>query len=1684
MIRLTGTPGRRTLIRVGAGFVVVGLVLAGFFAYRQNLPGVSFDDGRALAASLQPSAVDSLGVAPDTTFRLTLAEPLPLSTVKRGLAIDPKVDFTVRSAPSGEEKVYDIIPRTPLEADRVYSVQFTLNPTAANPDYSWAYQVRGALRVVGTLPGDRTSGVPVNTGIELDFSHKEVNDPAAYFSISPSVAGKWERHRRTLVFVPTGELKPGTVYTCVVKKGLGAQGTDQTLPEDRVFSFETAPAQPTRGRVSFNVYQSATEFSPAECPAVSVGYWVNGGDGSIPADLRVATRVYRYPSAEAYATALAERDRLPAWASVTRERYQPDTSGLPLALTADLPIRKTDYQSWLALPDPLPPGFYLVTFTAAGSTSSVHLQVTDLSSYTVTAVNDTVLWFNSLASGAPLAGVGIRTATDGIRLGQSGADGVARFPTPAAMTAPSPAGEPRPSFLAIAEAPNGSKSVVNLSPAWNPFGQERQLLDAYWTYLYTDRPLYLPSDEVRFWGVLQPIDRGTPEIESATVELRGYGGFWEGPFRSPSNVGLIASQKVNINRHVFSGGTRLPNLRPGYYTLTLVAQGVNLLSQSFEVATYTKPAYQLTLSADKRAVFIGDPVRFTLEARFFEGTPVSGLPLDYNLYSVQSSPSGTLTTDVEGKAVFDYRPSAAPDPLRLERWDSLNLNADYPESGPIWANAGVRVFEKDVALRSEVSRRGTEATVRVRLNRVDLSRINTAGGSASSPWDGGQDYVGAPVPGTRVEGTLTEIKWVATETGQYYDFVEKVVRKTYSYHEERLPAGNFAVTTDAGGQATWSFNPAVNKTTLVRLSARDSQGREIAGEVHIAGSDFVGPNDWYHWYHLTPVGRDEAKYRVGETAELAVKDQDRDAPSRPSGYLFYVARKGLGQVVVKDNPDFSLLFTGDVIPNTNVGGVYFDGRSYNTIYEAPVSFDNRERQLRITVKTDQPSYRPSDKAGITIEVRDAAGAPVDAEVNLCLVDEALYALSGQQADFLRSLYGRVVRSQVMFTRGSHPKVNLGGGGAESGGEGGGERRDFRDLAYFESLRTGADGKATATVSLPDNLTSWRLTYHAFASGVRAGSGNIALPVRLPFFVQLALNETYLSDDQPVIQARAYGAGLPSGSTVSFAGQLVRIEGAAAAGKVVAEFSGSGPAFRPVGLSPGKLVKGSYELKVTGKAAGPNGQELKDTLVQRIEVVDSYLRLDRTDFYTLRDGLRVTAEPGELVTLTFSDQERGTYLAMLWRLVGGGRRVDMKAAALVANRLLRENFAYPREALPEPPDASDLLAFQRPEGGIALLPYGSADLELTAKIAALGKDAGFDQTGLRLFLGRVFDDPSETRERLIVSLYGLAALGDPVLNELQGLARETDLSPKERLYLCLGLAKLGDAERARPILQALLSKEGDQVGPALRLNVSRDPEETIAATSLAAVAAAQLGLPEKDALSAYLLDNVPLEELNHLELSLFLERALPATASEAVSFTLGPEGEVIKLKAGEVHTVYVRAQDLDRLSFSNITGKVGLTVVYRAPLAPAQLKPRPSEASLTRAYLVNDVPGRVFKAGGLVKVTLNYRLTASAPGGPYQIVDFLPSGLKAVPNPWQYGVQDNKVNWPSEVDGQKVSFNVYDDRGERDPKTGLFKREIGGQVVYYARVVSLGWYGSDRAVLQHVKSGEIFAITGRETVDIR
>ncbi|HSL34364.1 MAG TPA: Ig-like domain-containing protein [Candidatus Limnocylindrales bacterium] len=1615
-------------------------------------------------ATLEPSAGDDAGIRPDAAFTLASLTGEPAARLAERLVITPATPFTVAAA--DDAATATITPTGGLTGGATY--RFALRTPDGALAASWAFRVRGSVTVVSTIPGDATVGVPARTGVEVTFDQEGVADMADHFSIEPAVQGTFERHGRTQVFVPSG-LAPATTYTVTIRSGLARTGTDLVLAADVVFRFETEGPGVAEARYVFG--RDVIEASPAETPLIAArlsGAEIDDGAAAAPETADI--RVYRLASLTAAEGALADFLAAPRWTEYSD----------PLVPTAGLPIAA----SFTARPEPLMDGLRLIRFPEAlgegwyvveiRGTRPAHafLQVTPVSAWVSVMSDRTVVWVNDVTTHEALGGATVSVGT-GDPFGRSDAEGLAVGPTPAALVPPAASGEREPATSPILRVTSAGGDVVlvpfdvdGIGEAYRGEWSEKTepADETYWAVLYTDRGLYRRTDRIETWGYLRSRDDSTVPAE---VHVRLVAGGAGRTADVPEIVGVDVRPGPD---GTFTASLPIASLPLDSYEVQAVVDGRVVVARWVDVTIIRKPPYQLEVTADHEAVITGSAVHWSVRAAFFDGTPVATLGVI--LSGGPIADERPATTDVSGgvsltapAAVTTDGPS---DTFEDARFYGISVRPSGPESAEIWASDELLVFPSAYDLRASGSVADGRLTVRGTLSEVDLAKVERE--IAAGTWQG--DPAGAPVARRSITAAVTELVPLKRQVGTEYDFIEKVVRPVYEYDTERRPVRTLTVASAADG--TFRLSLAIPDDTHdyeVLLSAEDEAGR-IQRRTTWAGSSLAltGENLGVVFRTTADEEVDGLTYAVGEPMDWQIVDNGRAAPSGGTDrYLYLVSQRGLRSAEVGDEATFHRTFSAADAPGIFVIGVRFTGTTYAPKAAAWANFDQAGRSIRVDVSADRERYGPGDTARVSVRTTSEDGAPIAASVVLQAVDEKLYAMDGAtEPQPLGDLYQRVDSGILRLTATHQVPTRSGQEGEGGDATGGGPRSDFRDTLLFRELHTDSTGLATTTVTMSDDLTSWRFTASAVTEGLEAGAGRLLVPVGLPFFVEPTVADTYLASDRPVIRLRAFGDELEVGDPIEFTVTSASLD--------MTTVTVTGTAFEPVRVELPTLVAGRQSLRIAARATTRTdeaGKPRTDALEQTFDVVASRLTSVETAYGTVDDGLPRAPAGSEASTWTFTDAGRGRLVPVLSELATPhGLRIDRAIAQTIALDLLAA--AFGRDAASLPPATFEpgryLIGHEADDGetvraGVALLPHGGLDPWLAARVAVLAPDA-LDRDDLAEALAAIVD-LSTRRDLQIAALAGLGALGEPVLGDLLEARRQADLTPTELIYLALGFEAIGDDAGALSIERDLLARHGERLGSWVRVTLEPTADGSDP-NALLAVIAAGLGDPLAHDLAGYVAANPLPDTMSSLELAAYARRALERTPAASASFAYTVDGRrtVVSLDPGEAFSLRLTAAQASGLAVETLTGRVGAAVEARVTVKPSSLDPH-ADLTLTRSASTQPLPET-----GLVVVDLTATFAATAPEGCYDVVELVPSGLAPLailPD----DVDERGITWPSSVTGQEVRFCAANDR-----ETGHTAR-----LRYIARVVNAGTFAWEPAVMQLAEAPELLAITPASTAEI-
>jgi hypothetical protein len=652
-------------------------------------------------------------------------------------------------------------------------------------------------------------------------------------------------------------------------------------------------------------------------------------------------------------------------------------------------------------------------------------------------------------------------------------------------------------------------------------------------HVYTDRPIYRPDQLVHFKGIVRTDDDGRyhlPEIETVPVTVRdSYGN-------------ELFSQDLPLSEFgTFYSDLHLDETAPlGYYEILTSLPGRSEPARAtFQVAEYRKPEFQVRVTADRDHAVHGETISVTVQADYYFGAPVANAPVRWavygSTYQFRTAGVGYSFGDYDegywywGRADQGYNPPVhsqgegfTDDQGRL----SFELPIDLTQS-----KTG-QLLSIEASLEESNGQQVTGRTV-VLAHKTDLYLGVRSLSYVADPEEAQQVEVIALSP---FKESLPNVPVTAQLIQRRWDSVQRQTASGSTYWENAITEEVLEtqeLTTGPDGKAIVKVTPPAGGTYKVLVTALDGLGNEAQSSTYFWawGRGYINwgvPNN-----DRIPLVADKQEYEPGDTAKILVA-----APFDDYLALITVERGGVisytVQRVAGTTGRLELPITADYAPNAFVSISLL--KTYRPAPGTPpaefklgyteLKVKRVEQELQVTVAADKERYEPGDTAIYTVQTHDHTGQPVSAELSLGLVDAAVLALTGDvDSNVLDAFYYRrglgVWNAQTLVI--NMDRINLqleaegkGGGG---GGEGIAVRRDFADTAYWNPVVvTGRNGRATVRVTLPDNLTTWRMRAKGITVDTKAGTGQTDVIATQSVLVRPVLPRFLAVGDQATLAA--------------------------------------------------------------------------------------------------------------------------------------------------------------------------------------------------------------------------------------------------------------------------------------------------------------------------------------------------------------------------------------------------------------------------------------------------------------------------------------------------------------------------------------------------------------------------------------
>ncbi|MCP4129445.1 MAG: alpha-2-macroglobulin [bacterium] len=611
------------------------------------------------------------------------------------------------------------------------------------------------------------------------------------------------------------------------------------------------------------------------------------------------------------------------------------------------------------------------------------------------------------------------------------------------------------------------------------------------TFIYTDRPIYRPGDEVFFKGIVRnykndKYKRVTGGAKATVITEKG--------------DTVIDSIPVTLSGDMgtFVGTFTLPDMRDQYlgtYNIVLDYQGKSY-STEFSVEAYKKPPFLVKVKTGKRSYVGKENVPVTITAKFYFGEPVSGESVHYRVFrrlKYDFSPVGQLPYFEEAAEYLGFRQSDGKRDLVLDKTGTLDSN------GTLKFTMKPDKFDKDYTYTVMATVTSSSAT----LSGSTSFSVNR---SAFFIKVKRENMVYSPGDTVKIEALLMAFDKTLKGKG-----LKKVVggRKikgtlyTRSFHSisqesKRKKVTSKKVKTDGSGKGILNFKLPGKGHFIVKFEAKDPGGKTTTAETTLWAS---GKNDSIQvpFKNLTlKPSRDI--YSVGDYADILILSPVADG----SIFVSLEGNRIFKHETLKLNGNtykYRVKITSAMTPNFTISVSQFHA---NELYKSQMKIvaPPQEKFLRVRVTPDRSIYKPGGDVVLKVETLDYKKRGVPAEVSLSVVDEAIYQLQADRNPKMGTYFYHPRRNNVNTTVSSayrffgyaesrRLKLALNRKGILPLGaikeEAERSREKFKDTTFWDAtVKTDKRGKATIKFTLAENLTTWRVTARAVTADTKVG----------------------------------------------------------------------------------------------------------------------------------------------------------------------------------------------------------------------------------------------------------------------------------------------------------------------------------------------------------------------------------------------------------------------------------------------------------------------------------------------------------------------------------------------------------------------------------------------------------------------
>lgn len=718
-------------------------------------------------------------------------------------------------------------------------------------------------------------------------------------------------------------------------------------------------------------------------------------------------------------------------------------------------------------------------------------------------------------------------------------------------------------------------------------------------YLYTDKPIYRPSQEVFIKGIYRLGYDGNYEIyRDQNINLKVYNSRNDEILNRYLEVNDFGTFNTNL---ILEEGAPLGMYRACVQDFSCVY---------FDVEEYVSAPFKVEVKTDKEEYISKDTTNLTVEADYYFGVPLEGGEVTYTIssqnyyfdrysdgyfdfgsrwyywppqsYEEKFLLRGKASLNTQGEAeisqLFDFQSLFKDKEEQKSKIIIVDVTVRNPQGQTVSSQKSFIVHAGDfyLGLRADKSFLAKNEKTNLRIKSVDTQ--------------------GKEIRASNVSLNLYKINWIYSKRlgadGGYH----------YTWEKKRELVKNYNFNTDGKGNYTQEIQISEEGNYEAEAWAYDKRNNLVwtTYNLYVYGERAVSVRPTTDTtLEIEPAKTD---LNVGEEGEIIIK-----SPYPKAKALIAIERGKVFDYQIKEIKGnlykYNFTVKEEYLPNVYVSVLLVSSKPEIKFGKVEFKIDTDRKELDIEVKSNKTHYLPGENVTLDILTKDYAGRPVQAEVSVAVVDLSVLALKGNPEKnpliFFYSGFPLTVStaSNIKNILIETEISTKGGGGLSPEALERKKRGEFKETAFWQAVvRTGSDGKAQVKFTLPDNLTTWQTETLGLTKDTKLGVDYQEFITRKELMVVPLKPRFVVPGDIFLIGAKIFNqSGEKQKLEVKFDSSTLTLEDDKAEKKITIDSDKTDTIYFQV-QAPSQIETGEHVFVLSAKGGG-----LEDTVEMAIDI---------------------------------------------------------------------------------------------------------------------------------------------------------------------------------------------------------------------------------------------------------------------------------------------------------------------------------------------------------------------------------------------------------------------------------------------------------------------------------------------------